>query len=294
MKKIALVSFRLSAKERAGLRATDVRRDVVRLAVEQSAAKGATHVVLPGWTFTYTDKEVGEHAYASEIDLLASLSKHHRTCILAEFTWSRGSKSVDFRRPPEGLGYVAFENGERTEHAIRNGERTEHAIRQVFTQGSAVAKRNDAYASVADDVFSGRRTLELGGVKFLLLVCGENNLLANVQSDLREKNRVILRHSVPEKSQTLQALREQDHDVVLNPAHTEMGNLGKHCRRWSWWSVPGTGMQDRYCFFNANVLRDKPGGAAIYGYHNGKKVLQSPWAEAGSKPFVVATCELVR
>lgn len=282
MSKIALVSFRLGENGREGNRASPQRRAIVEAAVKQASANGTSHVILPGWTFTYSDSQIREGTYQKEILLLAELSRDCRVSIFAEFTWRRGNKTDEFRSPPESLGYLVFEHGEKLPTAIG----------QHFTSGNGVAKRNDAYQRVAHEVFSGGRSVVSQGVDFLLLVCGENNFLANVQSDVRDRNRVVLRHPSRSDGHTLKALRDRSHTVVLNPAHTEMGNLGKMKRRWSWLSEPREASPHRYCFFTTNVEADSVGGRAMYGFHNGDEILHSPWEREADEAFVVASAEL--
>lgn len=241
-------------------------------------------MILPGWTYRFTDDEIYDYQSQNPspsnpvltcINHLAKTSRQQSCTVLAEFTWQRGRKDKDFRPPPENLGYLVFERGIlRPENFV-----------QRFTSSKAVRRPDGAYNTVARDVFSGARTVTLDGVRFLIFVCGENNFLGNIQ---KEKNRVVLRHPNPGARWTLDALRAADHDVVLNPAHTEMGNLGKMYKRWKWLSYPNATQTDRYCLFNSNIHHESTGGAAMYAFHNRRKELASPWGKTNAADFVAS------
>ena len=254
MAKIALVSTFLQYKKDA--LSNSQRRGLLESAIATVAGRGASHVVFPGWTLAYSSADAAQHEAPADITFLAGLSKAHGISLVVELAVLQRRKASEFKPPPDGLGIIAIEKGTVLPWRGRQC---------LATAGS----RPEAHDQLAEEVFSGKRALTLDGVRFLVLVCGENNLLRNVQAD---RNRVELRRSTkPEWN--LDALRAMDHDVVINPAHTEMGNQGKLHRRWEWLSVP-TNSGCRYCLHTTNVIGRSP-GRALYAFRNGRRVKPS-------------------
>jgi hypothetical protein len=99
------------------------------------------------------------------------------------------------------------------------------AIYQLFAY-SAEADA-DRVQQLLDECRPGEsRTFNVAGIPIGLLVCGENNVLCNAQSD---GNRVSVRHGLADSL--------LDHvPVILNGAHTRMGNWGKLERRFEFLS----------------------------------------------------------
>lgn len=275
-KRISMVSFRMGKSERRSFRPSARRRAVVRAALDQAMTEGATHILLPGWTFCYSDDEVAANTYREEVEWLRQASKELLVSLIAELTWSTRNKFLGFRSPPEEIGFLLFESGVQLKPNIR----------QKFTSSGSVARPQGLYESVASEVFCGERDFKLGDLSFLMLVCGENNLLANVQN---EGNRVILRHCDTSKNRGLPELQRRGHQIVLNPAHTEMGNLGKMKRRWEWLSKPTGSVPTRYCFYTSNVRDGSPGGRAAYAFRNGRQIAASAWGENPGEDFSVLT-----
>ena len=244
--RIALVSFELSSGSSIGSRAQ--RRTQLLEIIQAARKQQATHVLFPGWTLVYTPAEHSGGEPQRDLDWLSANGRG--LSIMAELTIHH-AQGPEFQSPPEDLGFVSLENGRILDHRIR----------QVFAQSDHVKKRNELYSQLADDIFAGRRTVTLGGITFLVLVCGESNFLKNLQS---QHNSIRLRHEVP--GQTLPGLRAIDYQVAFNPAHTELGNLGKMYRRWEWLSQP-----KRICMFTTNVMPESSGVKAMYCFKNGNQ-----------------------
>lgn len=87
------------------------------------------------------------------------------------------------------------------------------------------------------------RKIEVNNNICRLVICGENNMLMNRQS---EGNRVYFR--VPDLKNRFERIYKKT-DVFLNPAHTPMGNLGKMRKRWGYLS-----QNERLCVFTTNAL----------------------------------------
>ena len=119
-----------------------------------------------------------------------------------------------------------------------------------------------------------RRKFEIHGVHYLVLQCGEINILSNIQL---ENNRVTFRfpHRYDLSKRFAQLLSETD--VILNPIHTPMGNQGKMQKRREYLSA-----NSRYYFSCCNT---KPAdekhnikeGSLLhklqYAYKNGKTMI---------------------
>ena len=160
---------------------------------------------------------------------------------------------------------------------IEDGIILPQRIRQVFSESGQVRSHNAQYVQLADEFFSGERTVSLGGISFFILVCGESNFLYNMQT---QGNRVCLRHEAP--GQTLADFKALEYRVAFNPAHTEMGNLGKMYRRWEFLSKSRIKGLPRTCLFTTNVERHSPATSAMYCFENQKqRILHSKrnWPE---------------
>jgi len=137
-----------------------------------------------------------------------------------------------------GLFEARTEGVERAYYAFdpNAGGRLDVTIHQTFA--TAHEANENKVRELLDACRTGQRTIVVGGIPIGLLVCGENNVLSNVQA---EGNRVAVRHLGGSKIFT-------DTRVVLNGAHTRMGSWGKLERRFEWLSRRGG-----WAFFNTNI-----------------------------------------
>ena len=112
-------------------------------------------------------------------------------------------------------------------YLIRNGKIKDLHTSQFFSRASHIA--NDP--NFCEDFMTElelRRVFSVCGKKCLLLQCGEMNIVKNYQKD---GNRAAFRFdNIPELSERFEALLSSV-DIILNPAHTPMGNQGKLARR---------------------------------------------------------------
>jgi hypothetical protein len=229
--------------------------------------------LLPGWTFVYSQAEYRDGQPQQDIDWLAAATRD--LCFIGQLT-VHSEKAKEFRSPPAGLGVIAIERGQVLPARIR----------QWFAQSGAVKDRNDLYAALADEVFGGARSLTLGGVRFLILVCGENNFLTNLGRDLT----IQLRHEAP--GQTLADLHAIDYQVAFNPAHTEMGNDGKMHQRWRWLSRPHAANAERRCLFVTNIEEGGSRARSMYACRNEQPVeldAKQDWPE--EQPWIMDVVE---
>jgi hypothetical protein len=158
----------------------------------------------------------------------------------------RAAGLFEAREPDRQKAYFAYDP--------RAGGKLPVVIRQRFTTSDA---EKDRVLSTVEACRTGQRNVVIGGVPVGLLVCGENNVLANVQT---EENRVVVRYVGGRD------LFPSELKVILNGAHTPMGNWGKMEKRFEWLSRSG-----RWAFFATNV--DRPWGRGeLRAYFDGKLV----------------------
>lgn len=138
----------------------------------------------------------------------------------------------------------------------RPGGLIEGGWRQWFAT-SVEAEVEGIARQLVNDFRTGHRIFEIGGKRIGLIYCGENNILKNSQSDA---NIPRLRHP--------QLGWNDDYDLLLNPAHTVMGNLGKIHRRFEWFSSGG-----RTLIFTGNNDKKNAWTSAFYAFRDGKKIM---------------------
>lgn len=98
---------------------------------------------------------------------------------------------------------------------------------QFFTT-SDIIENNDFLAEAFINELETRRQFEVGEYKCLVLLCGENNILQNVQSD---NNRIIFRIDDNQLEKRFKKIINGV-DVILNPIHMpQYGNQNKLHRR---------------------------------------------------------------
>lgn len=132
-------------------------------------------------------------------------------------------------------------------------------IKQLFSESS------QAKPEIVEELverLENERKVEVEKNICRLVICGENNMLMNRQS---EGNKVYFR--VPELYDRFERIYKNA-DVFLNPAHTPMGNLGKMRKRWSFLSRDA-----RLCVFTTNALdsRGLHQDRLQYIFKNGKR-----------------------
>jgi len=152
----------------------------------------------------------------------------------------------------DGRAYRAFEPGK----GLLPVE-----IRQVFATSEEANKHREKVADLVTDCNpGGERTIVVGGLPIGLLVCGENNILANRQS---KGNEAYIRHNL--KGALFPHLK-----VVFNGAHTPMGNWGKLERRFEYLS-----RDNRWVFYATNTERTSWGRSVLRAYYNGRLIADS-------------------
>ena len=112
------------------------------------------------------------------------------------------------------------------------------------------------------------RVVCIGGIAIGLLICGENNILANKQ---KEENRAYVRHFPA--ANLFQGVR-----VLFNGAHTSMGEWGKIERRFEFLSS-----EKRWLLYATNNKKKNWGSSAVRVYYDGCNVATSnaPTSKSG-------------
>jgi hypothetical protein len=119
----------------------------------------------------------------------------------------------------------------------------------------------EAVQKLANDCnMTGIRVVHLGGVTLGVLICGENNIIANRQDN---KNEAYVRHGIAPNL-------FRDVRLIFNGAHSKMGEWGKLDRRFEFLSA-----EKRWFFFAANNVGRTWGSSTLRVYYNGQKVATS-------------------
>lgn len=156
---------------------------------------------------------------------------------------------------------------------------------QVFADsGQLSSKRNRYCADKLVEELETRRKFTTHDKKSLVVICGENNILKNLQG---EGNRVVFRFE--DDKDLAERFRKAiaGADIILNPCHTKMGNQGKLARRREYFSADG-----RSYFTTCNFLPAQHDYNLLqYGYHDGREL--TPVAADLSHPdYITRTYEI--
>ena len=222
-----------------------------------SAAAEATMDLLlfPGWTSWVPQDRVSQtKAIWGEVEWF------HRRCIdhkiAAIFQVSHHSKLCD-----DSL-IVAIDPTNAVPHVF---------VQQLFSEGGNAKKiAVDAQLRL---IHSGQnRRLVVGKQKLdvALVICGEINFMTNRGNS----DDVYVRHNDGVEPTW------KDYDLLFNPAHTVMGNLGKLKPRWEWLSK---GHPERLCLYTTNA-RPETGSwkEHIFGFRNGAEIITKDDFKKGS------------
>lgn len=184
-------------------------------------------------------------------------------------------------------------NGNRM-YLLKNGEWS-YIGNQVFsTSEEADPCHVDALLEILEGKYkrSGdTREFEVAGKKFLILQCGENNILKGLSgtAEFRLKN-------YPDFETRFNAILENV-DIVLNPVHVRWGRFGSFLARLRKFSENG-----RYCFsctqMEGNMLEsatnDPTHNTTQVVMHNGELIspISTEVIDIGCEKFLVQTYEI--
>lgn len=177
------------------------RENIIDGFLKDSACEDVDVVILPGNFVGAGKKSTGKKNSADHL-WAYKLSNKYNAHIIAE-------KSGNSIRNTFGH----FFNGE-----------CKYTTPQNFVNSSCVKQKPGLCLKLLEDINEGKRTFNIKGKRFGILICGENNLLRNRQF---KGNAVNWRCGKPSKTWC---------DILINPSHTSMGNWGKLNKRFEFLS----------------------------------------------------------
>ncbi len=151
---------------------------------------------------------------------------------------------------------------------IKNGEIQNLYTNQLFAE-SVEIENNYQLADRLLYEFENKRKFNINKLSFLVIQCGEMNILKNIQS---EENRVEFRLAEDKilNERFLKILMETD--VFLNPIHSPMGNQGKIQKRREFLS-----QNEKYYFSTSNTKDDSKNldlKSLQYAFYNGNELIE--------------------
>ena len=152
---------------------------------------------------------------------------------------------------------------------IKNNRLINCHTHQLFATSNEINNNNLLAESLIHEI-KNERLHTVKGKQICLLICGELNILKNLQNDRKERNRVEYRASdnflINEYKQLFRTI-----DIFLNPIHTPMGNQGKMAKRREFLS-----QHKRTYFSTSNIIRRKVLNdipkSLFYGNFDGKEL----------------------
>lgn len=146
--------------------------------------------------------------------------------------------------------------GEGNYYTLHSKSGNKNTGKQKFATSSQVNADSDLYKSLVKEINKGDRTINVGNVEFGVLICGENNVLKNLQGD---GNKVKWRYESPKINWGAK--------VILNPSHNTMGNWGKLNKRFEFLSK-----KYGYVIYLTNSSNQSFGKSSLRIYQNGKEI----------------------
>lgn len=150
---------------------------------------------------------------------------------------------------------------------IKKGQIKNLYTNQLFTQSVDI---NGNYQLGDRFVHELETKRKIKGLNFLIIQCGELNILKNIQ---QKNNRVEFRLADDGDLLTRFLKVLNDTDVILNPIHTPMGNQGKMQKRREFLS------SDNRCYFSASNTREGSTNLELkslqYAFCSGKELIAS-------------------
>jgi hypothetical protein len=254
--KIELISFRYNIKEKK-------RLDLMINLVNQSQAD---LIMFCGSTLYY-QKDLG---------VLKERIDNKNSFVLFEVREVKDSKFIDLKN---------------CLYSIENGVIHNLFTNQFFSTKDEIEGNGDLCERFINELET-RRCFKIKGKTCLVLQCGENNILRNIQ---KEANRPVFRlQERIDLKERFDCLLNKTH-IILNPIHTPMGNQGKMERRREYFSA-----NNRYYFSvsqNGTTKRNDSYYEILmdsdrlqYAYHNGKAIEE--YSSNNTKDFQIRVFDL--
>jgi hypothetical protein len=151
---------------------------------------------------------------------------------------------------------------------IKKGKINNLYTNQLFAQSGEIENNYELADRLLNELET-KRKFKVKGLFFLIMQCGEINILKNLQ---RDNNRVEFR--LLEYKDLLNRFNHilKNTNVILNPIHTPMGNKGKIQKRREFLSK-----NSRYYFSTSNTFegsRNLNLKSLQYAFYNGKEMVE--------------------
>ena len=125
-----------------------------------------------------------------------------------------------------------FINMKNCLYLIQNGNIRNLYTHQLFSTSDEIENNEDLGERLINELES-RRRFQVGDKLCMVIQCGENNIIRNIQN---EGNRAAFRFpNRPDLEERFNKLLQHT-DIILNPIHTPMGNLDKMKKRMQYLS----------------------------------------------------------
>ena len=250
MKKIGVISFRYETKQNAKEYNKRRLKELSEIK-ETSESQGITHLVLPGKTFHVSKHYWGNDFFSKDLKKIKYMFKN--MSIILEAMYLNNSNQPEY--PPVDTGIILIEKGKEVSNRIQ----------QLFAS-STIKPRS--YMEIlykrfwAENIWE-HRLVKLDGINFLIWVCGEINFLENKHNP---KNKIVPRFI--STSEFNKELKRFDFDILFNPAHTPMGELGKVKNKLKYMSKKG-----KFAIHTTNIpSSQKSTKNAIFVFKNGREI----------------------
>lgn len=151
---------------------------------------------------------------------------------------------------------------------IKNGKINNLYTNQIFTQSGEIENNYELGDRFINELET-KRKFEINGLNFLIIQCGEINILKNIQND---SNRVEFRLLNDKNLSNRFEHILKTTDVILNPIHTPMGNQGKIQKRREFLSA-----NSKYYFSTSNTKKGSRNlnlKSLQYAFFNGKEMTE--------------------
>ncbi|MBW1794847.1 MAG: hypothetical protein JRJ38_10520 [Deltaproteobacteria bacterium] len=213
----------------------------LKSAATMASKRGSKLLILPGWSML-RKREGG-------IDKIKELSKKNDISILFD---TRGMNEAEL-----GKAYIIYSN-----------KNLIGPFNQLFHLSDEVEKSPLLVKNLIRLLKSGKRSFNISGTTFSVLLCGENNFLKNIQNC---SNKAIVRHEYKFDTSC--------YDVLINQSHTTMGNWPKLIKRFELLS-----RNNKYLIFlvNNDTSSDK-WKSAINIFYNGKRIMTGDFEKGVGK-----------
>ncbi len=188
--------------------------------------------------------------FVNEIEELKSIIENNKTEVVFEL---------------ENINSTKIDN---CLYHIKKGKVNNLYTNQIFTQSGEIENNYELGDRLLNELET-KRKLKVKGLSFLIIQCGEINILKNIQSD---GNRVEFRllDDMNLFNRFKQILKNTN--VILNPIHTPMGNQGKMQKRREFLSK-----NSKYYFSTSNTKKDSTNlnlKSLQYAFFNGKEIAE--------------------